>query len=67
MLNSFLLGSVNDLLLNEGVLVQHGHVLSTVELVPSSLCYGHNQTLAEAATHQYCQDAEVENHGSLGV
>lgn len=42
-------------------------MLLGVELVAAGLADGHDQASSEAAAHENGHDAEVEDHGSLGV
>ena len=67
LLDHLLLSSLNDLLLNEGVLVQLGHVLPAVELVPTRLRDWYNKALAQTTAHQNGHYAEVKDHCSLRI
>jgi hypothetical protein len=53
--------------LDESILIHLRNVLSRVELVLAGLTYWHDQTPAQAAAKQHGENAEVENHSSLGV
>ena len=59
--------SLDHFLLQHGILVELGHVLLRVQFVAACLRDRHNEAPSQAATHQNSHDAEVENHGPLGV